>query len=114
MGYSLIGGMLFQTGDCSVFRDFKIETGDYYRQHKSMIDFEVKIYENKSVRTYENLINFSKAYNCKAELSDDFIKKLISNQQIIFGADFVKSARQVSLEVLKMIDTDENLKENCR
>lgn len=113
-GAAVFIGNAFQVGDCSIFRDFKIETGDYYRQHKEMIDFEIKIYDSKSVRSYDNLINFAKAYNCENDTASDFIKELIRNQQNIFGTDFSKSARSVSLEVIKMINADERLKNRCQ
>lgn len=113
-GYSLIGGFLFQVGDCAPFKYFNIEAGDYYRMHKENILNDINSYSpGLGSKTYPALDEFAESYNCKKESFFLFSSALYENKENILGNKYEKGPREVSLAILEMIEGNLQLKTDC-
>lgn len=112
-GYSLIGGVIFQIGDCAPFKNFHFETGQYYRSHKEQIDWEVQTYDPKLKYTREVLEKFATSYNCLKGSFKAFSDLLYNNQERIFSKNYDNSSRNVSLNIIRLIEQDPLLSKNC-
>lgn len=111
-GYSIIAGVVFQIGDCSVFKNVHFETGQYYSTYKDRIDWEIQTYDpNDSPR--EILRNFAKSYNCSEESYKLFSDMVYLNREKIFSKNYDNSPRKVSSEVISLINQDPVLSSKC-
>lgn len=106
-------GLIFQVGDCAPFKSFRIETGDYYRTKKRYIDWEVSIYRTSRQSVPEVLEDFARAYNCSPAEYKTFADTIFYHKDEIFGHDFSRSPREVSLSIFNYIDRDPILRSNC-
>ncbi len=111
--YSKVAGFLLQVGDCALFKSVSFETGDYYRDYKGWIDFEVQNYELGRKYAPERLENFGYAFNCEKDGLVPFAEMLLKKKLDIFGENYQNSARFVSLKIRSEIESDELLRSKC-
>lgn len=111
---NLVAGNFFQVGDCAVSDTLRIETGTYYSVNKGQIDWAVDTDKGRGNGGPSELHDFAKALNCKKESYNDFSEMVFRNKTEIFGEDFNKSGRAVTLKIIELIKSDDKLKNSCR
>ncbi len=105
---------MFQLGDCAISDTMRIELGDYYAAHKKAIDIAVKEESKRDSGGPEELHRFGKALRCKKEGLPIFSELLFKNKDTIFGENFDRSARSVTLMIQEKIQDDSHLKDLCK
>lgn len=111
--YGAVAGYVFQIGDCALSKNFYIETGDYYRSSKWFIDLAVEVHEKHPTKTYESLLEFARVFNCEEDAFQLFADVITNKRVEIFGENFEKSPRKVTLNVIQFIEQDSILKTKC-
>ena len=111
--YLWVGNTL-QIGDCAISEKMRVELGDYYQTHKISIDRVVKDESKRALGGPEELHKFGKALKCKSESLPAFSELIFKYKDELFGEEFDKSPRAVTLNIVEKIQKDPTLKDMCR